>query len=673
MILFIHGEILNKLNVLCFFNKNTNKNKKCILRAISKNFINTKLNIEDINLETLKSFDFIKNRVDFIFVNYDIYRNMEIFDEISRYNPAKPIIIYSASYNEDLAKDLFNKKNYFYFNKSSDPNFFEYFIRKILFLRKKDSELLKTVERLGLAQEAMEDGLWDYNIKTGKVYYSPSYFTMLGYTEEEARSNKLDFMSLLHPDDVEAVKFKIDTFFKDFKYKYSAEFRMRTKAGGYIWIFSRCKIVQQDNDGKPLRLIGIHINIDAQKNAVMNLQKSEEKYKTLYQSLMDGFVVFNNQGCIIDFNKVFADMIGYEDTELCNLNIRKISAEKYHEIEEEIIKNQVNVRGYSNIYEKEYIAKNGDTIPVEFRMYLFEDSDNCKYWAIVRDISERKKQEQEKDILIQKLTESIDAEQLAKKELREAYTELQLKQEKIEDTNNELQNALIIAEQSSFMKSEFLNLVSHEIKTPLHSILGYTQLLLNNQSLDEEAIESIEIIDNSGEKLLEIINDILLISAIESDKLNLDFEKFEIESMVDDILALYKDEIAGKNLEIKLNYEAIEYIYSDQRSIGKILHNLINNAIKFTKQGNIELVIYESDNFYNFEVKDTGIGIEKENFENIFSSFTQIEKSITRKYSGIGLGLTVCKKLVEMLNGEIWVHSEYGKGSAFYFKVPVKF
>lgn len=229
------------------------------------------------------------------------------------------------------------------------------------------------------------------------------------------------------------------------------------------------------------------------------------------------------------------------------------------------------------------------------------------------------------------------------------------------------------AEESNNLKSAFLANMSHEIRTPLNGILGFSGLL--KESLEEkgEDITYAEIIEKSGNRLLEVINDILSISKIEAHQLEIKNEVFNFDTLLNDSVELFCYEANQKALEIKYKREqdrADLVIESDRGKITSIVYNLIKNAIKYTKQGSITIGLEERDRELYFYVQDTGIGIPKDKLTLIFDRFSQV--SDTASNNGVGLGLSIAKGLVELLGGKIGVMSEYGKGSTFYFTLPFR-
>lgn len=236
----------------------------------------------------------------------------------------------------------------------------------------------------------------------------------------------------------------------------------------------------------------------------------------------------------------------------------------------------------------------------------------------------------------------------------------------------ELKCAKERAEEVGRLKSAFLSTVSHELRTPLNSIIGLSDLVNERMNIEEILVMN-SVINSSGKTLLEIIDTILDISILDTERIKIDKEKFLLSKLFGELNEFVEREsLENTNVGIKFipqGNPGIISIFSDYNRIRKLLKNLIKNAIKFTEKGLITFGFTIEEKSIVFFVKDTGVGIPEDQKEIIFQSFRQLDDTLARKYAGIGLGLTVCKKISDVLNGEIWVESVEGEGSVFYFKL----
>lgn len=250
------------------------------------------------------------------------------------------------------------------------------------------------------------------------------------------------------------------------------------------------------------------------------------------------------------------------------------------------------------------------------------------------------------------------------------------------ETKKELIKAKEVAEAATRAKSDFLANMSHELRTPLNAIIGFSDMIRMGLSGDvsEKQAEFIEDIYSSGEHLLSLINDILDLSKIESGNMDIQYSRVNLEELIKRSILFFKEKVLNNDLKLSIQIDLqVDSLEVDERLIKQVIVNLISNAVKFTPQGGSIIVGTKkvedesnSDDMIEIYVKDTGIGIKEEDKHLLFEPFKQIESVYTKKYEGTGLGLALCKDIVELHGGNLKVSSEWGEGSCFSFVIPKK-
>ncbi len=381
-------------------------------------------------------------------------------------------------------------------------------------------------------------------------------------------------------------------------------------------------------------IFGSHSQYTINKRKVIErqLQKSEEKHRTILENIDDGYFEINKNGRITFFNNALCNILGYISSEIQDIDQAAIfdkdsAARAYDKI------NDVWATGKpANIFDLLITRKDGTPVYTEASISLIRNRANepIGFRGVLRDVTERRK------------TEALEQEKSA-------------------------------AEYANKAKSDFLANMNHEIRTPLNAIIGLTELLVETDLSDRQK-EDLNVVLSAAHSLLNVINDILDFSKIEAGKLELETTNFNLRSLVEDSIKIVATKAHEKGLALEswIDPEVPVMVAGDPFRLRQILLNLVGNAIKFTDSGSITTRVTcreQKDRSAEFfiTVADTGIGIAAENVDGVFGAFEQADGSTTRKYGGTGLGLAVSKQLVEMMAGTISVESQVGQGSTFAF------
>ncbi|OAS22086.1 PAS domain-containing hybrid sensor histidine kinase/response regulator [Paenibacillus oryzisoli] len=455
---------------------------------------------------------------------------------------------------------------------------------------------------------------------------NPAVCSIFGYSEEELLNVTLE--DIRHPDDRNNTKNLLTELLAGNIPSFQLENRYFNKNGNVVWTSVYVSLVRDDKDGKPLYYITQFIDVTKSKLAELKLQESIERYTSLKKYNHDAIISFGLDGIIINGNNMVQQMTGYLIEELIGSGMSKLIGEKSAIQLLLAIKDQLEIE---RVEKDITLIQHKDGYSVEVLVTLAPiiiQTQTMGFYLIAKDMTEQKK------LIIEK--------------------------EAAEKTNK--------------AKSDFLAMMSHEIRTPMNGVIGMTDVLLET-NLDEEQIEYVQIIKKSGATLLTIINDILDFSKIESGKTELTEEPLNVRDVLSETLYLVMAKALEKNLEITTSVcpRVPNLVQGDITKLRQVLMNLLSNAIKFTPSGsisiNVETVFQELNTVrLQFAVRDTGIGVPKEQVGHLFDPFYQVDHFMTRKAEGTGLGLAICKKLVELMDGEIWHEASKDQpGSTFLF------
>ncbi len=480
--------------------------------------------------------------------------------------------------------------------------------------------------------------------KEGMVRYkSPNITALFGWTPEELIGKPA--WENVHSDDLEHVKRVFYQISGTSNTEEKLKLRYRSKDGSYSLI----ELTATNLINNPA-INGILINyhdVTELDEAQNRLRRSEERFKALHNASFGGIAI-HDKGRILDCNQGLVDKTGYSMDELIGMNGLELIAENCREFVMKKI-----IAGYDKPYQTTGLRKNGEEYPLRLEGRNIPFRDTQVRVVEFRDITDTKR---------------------AELEIKQKNEELANTLERIKKINSELEEAKERAEESDRLKTAFLSNLSHEIRTPMNGILGFADLLSMEGLTAEDQQDYVRIIKQSGERMLSLINDLIDISHIETGQIKITQKEVNINQLLDRVFAFFKPLAEQNGLDLALEKELQEkdsFLRTDPTRIEQVLTNLIGNAIKFTKQGEISFGYKQTQNQLRFWIKDTGRGIPPDMTEAVFERFRQVDDSTFREEEGSGLGLAISKSIVELLGGEIGVVSKIGSGSEFYFALPM--
>ncbi len=415
-------------------------------------------------------------------------------------------------------------------------------------------------------------------------------------------------------------------------------------------------------EGKEMLYSTIHDITEETQNR-RKLQKGEEIARIgTWEFDLNSRKVYSSQGA----RRIY----GIEKEDLTMDEVQKIPMEDERSKLDQAIEDLIN-KGTS--YDMEFKIKraNDGQIRDIHSIAEYHHQRNVVF-GIIQDITDRKEDEKE----LKRKNEELRA---TEEELRASNEELREINERLEKQKQELETAKEKAEESDRLKSAFLANMSHEIRTPMNGIMGFAQLLKQKKLNAQKQSEFLDIIHGRTRHLLHIINDIVDISKIEANQLDINPEVFDLNSLMDNLFQEQEKELKElrkSHIHLSLKKEVPQKSYrinTDSSRFRQVMDNLLSNAVKFTKQGSISFGYHlNEDHTLTFFVEDSGIGIPTEKKQQIFERFRQVDESTSRQFEGTGLGLTISQNLIELMGGKIWMESTPGEGTCFYFTLPAE-
>ena len=517
--------------------------------------------------------------------------------------------------------------------------------------RRVEARLKVSDERLRLALDSTQIGIFEWSVAAGHVYYSPGLWAMLGYDHARMPSTVEAWQSLIYPEDLTLYRRRTETQLQGIASFIEPEYRVRARNGDWRWVYTRSKSVATNPDGRPTRIIGTVQDITARREAELALRESQAEARklSLVAAKTDNPVLIGAPDGRIEWaNEAFCRVMEYSLDEVVGKNPAHFMVGPETNPRTVVRIRAAMSRGQGISTDVVNYSKSGRKyhLHIEIQPVRGATGEIENFIAVETDITAR------------------------------VETELQLRRAKAE------------ADDASKAKSEFLASMSHEIRTPMNGVIGMTSLLMET-TLNPEQRDFVNTIRTSGEALLTIINDILDFSKIESGKMELERAPFELSLCLEEALDLFALQASSKKLEIGYHMasDVPTWVLGDVTRLRQVIVNLVNNAVKFTPSGSISVEVRRANreltplgldpgdpsrNILEFTIRDTGIGIPPDRIDRLFKAFSQVDSSTTRKYGGTGLGLAICQRLCELMGGSVRVESSAGQGSSFIFTIQTE-
>jgi len=481
-------------------------------------------------------------------------------------------------------------------------------------------------QRFEYVVRATNDAIWDIDLTTHELWCGERFYETFGYKADEIEFTAVWWMGCVHPDDGERVSRNINAAIESGDEHWASEYHFRRADGSYASVYDRCYILR-DAAGKPLRMIGALMDISTLKRAEEALRESQDRFTAFMDHSPTFAFLKDASGRYVYANRPFEGLLetNIEGKTAFDWMGREAAAEyRGHDL-------TVLSSGKAAEFIEPIPTPDGTRRDLLIFKFPVDASGQRFLGAVAVDITERKRAERE------------------------------------------LQTAKEAAEAANRIKSEFLANMSHEIRTPMNGILGMTELVLGTD-LTAEQRDYLAAVKSSADALLILINDILDFSKIEAGKLELEKLEFDIRNNLEPTLKALAVRAQEKPLDLNCHIapDVPRILVGDPGRLRQVVINLVGNAVKFTERGEVTLRVEEESRegeavCLHFSISDTGIGISRDKQASIFEAFTQADGSTARRYGGTGLGLTISRRLVELMGGRIWLESETGSGSTFHF------
>ncbi|MBD2593683.1 PAS domain S-box protein [Nostoc spongiaeforme FACHB-130] len=510
-------------------------------------------------------------------------------------------------------------------------------------LQQSEARLRESQQFIERIAETTPGILYVYDLlEQRNLYLNGQVNRLLGYTSQQVQDLGKEFLiQTMYPDDLPLFFLhlqKVATIQDNEILEF--EYRMRHANGQWCWFYSRDTVFTRNEDGSPRQIVGTAYDITARKHHEVALQKSETKFRRIVESNVIGIYFGDFSGLIYEANDAFLELLDYSRAELIAGNLRwdTLTPSEYLFLDQQKVE-ELHTSGVCVPFEKEYFRKDGKRVSVLVGIARIDDTDQRGYSVcFVLDLTQRKLVEAERQRLLQ-------LEQAARAE----------------------------AEAANRAKDEFVAMVSHDLRSPLNSILGWTQLLRTRKLSPENINHALETIERNAQSQAKLLEDLLNMSRILRGKLQLELRQVHLGTIVSQAIQTAYPSAQAKNIHLEsVIDQSISTITGDGDRLLQVFGNLLSNAIKFTPNGgSIDVKLLRQESHIEITVTDTGIGISPEFLPYVFERYRQDDR--THKQGGLGLGLAIARYLIELHGGTIQAISlGEGQGSTFSIKLPLK-
>lgn len=528
-----------------------------------------------------------------------------------------------------------------------------------------EEALMESQKRLKFAFDHSDTSMFDVDFISKVTNFSVGFLTSLGISEDQVKvlsSIEINrkVLALIHPDDTQGVQEWVNSILNNCNKTDEYEYRIRYVDRGYVWVKSKLHYLKKDGDGNLIRLVGLQHEIDKQKR--------EELIKGKFKKLQrQDLITLNLENIIVKIETLLSEFYEGYSVVLTILqaptkNFIFTSANKeflnIDEIIKDIDKNPKSIYFFhGSVFNKKYIFSRS-------KAPLYTP----KFIGIIPHVQGRK---------LLGFLGFYTTEKYSKRHQSEikgfaTYTDqiwLHIETILSEKFLLDSQQKSLQAER---LKATFMANISHELRTPLNAIIGFSSLIARRKLSESDQKQYTEIISSSGKSLLTLVNDIIDISKIEAGEVTINISTCLLNNFLDQLYSSFLKKKIHHELTLVLEKGIENKFFSvntDVLRLKQVFTNLVENAIKFTPSGEVVFGYRMVNGMIEFFVRDTGIGISWQNINRVFDPFFQVEADTTRRYGGSGLGLTICKNIVEILGGKIQVHSQEGEGSEFIFTI----